>query len=95
MRPKITEQRICNASQAFCPGFQTWDVINADAQNLDIRFREPGVFGLVGRNLARSDRRPGQGEEGQDGGRAAQVAEAHLFVQMAAQLEIRRFVSNF
>jgi len=37
----------------------------------------------------------GQGEESQDGGRAAQFAEDHLFFQMAAQLEIRRFVSNF
>jgi hypothetical protein len=36
MRPKIAQQRIIYASQAFCPGLQCGYMIDADAQNLSI-----------------------------------------------------------
>jgi hypothetical protein len=36
MGPKIAQQGIIYAAQAFCPGLQCWYMINADAQNLSI-----------------------------------------------------------
>jgi hypothetical protein len=37
MRPEIAEQRIMtDAAQAICPGFQTWDMVYADTQNLGV-----------------------------------------------------------
>lgn len=34
--PEIAEQGIIDAAQAFCPGFDAGNVINADAQNLGV-----------------------------------------------------------
>jgi hypothetical protein len=36
MRPEITEERVGYSTQALRPGFQNWNVVNADAQDLGI-----------------------------------------------------------
>ena len=36
VRPEIAEQRVVDASQAVCPGDETGNVIDADAQDLGI-----------------------------------------------------------
>jgi hypothetical protein len=95
MGPKVTQERIADTSQAFRPGGQTGNVIYADAQNLGIRFRELGLIGLVSRNLARSDRGPGHGEEGQDDVVAPQLTQRHFLAKMTGKREIRGLLSYF
>jgi hypothetical protein len=63
-----------NFTQAFGPGFQTGDVINADAQNLGIGSGVLGPCGLERLDLTRSNRGPGQREERQYQVLAAQLA---------------------
>jgi hypothetical protein len=36
VRPEIAEQGVADAPQAFCPGFQTGDVVYANTQHLGI-----------------------------------------------------------
>ena len=36
VRPKITQQRIGDPTQAFCPGFDGWNGVGGDAQDLGI-----------------------------------------------------------
>lgn len=69
-------------------------MIDADAQNLDIDPFKPRQVCLVRRDLARSYRSPGLGEENQHHGPAAQAAEGDVLIQMARKGKIRRFVSN-
>ena len=59
MRPEIAQKWIGNPTQAFSPGLQTRNRINAYAQDLDIQSRKSVVLGLIRRDLRRSDRRPG------------------------------------
>jgi hypothetical protein len=95
MGPKVAQERIADTSQAFRPGGQTGNVIYADAQNLGIRFRELGLIGLVSRNLARSDRGPGHGEEGQDDVVAPQLTQRHFLAKVTGKREIRGLLSYF
>ncbi len=66
MRVKITQQGVSDAPQAVCPGFQAGLAVDAQTQDLGLDPIEPVKCSLVRRDLARSDRRPGQWEEGQD-----------------------------
>ena len=93
--PKVAQERIADAPQAFRPSGQTGDVIYADAQNLGIRFRELGLIGLVSRNLVRSDRGPGQRKERQNDVVAAQLTQLHLFTKMAGKCKIGGLLPHF
>ena len=47
VRPEVAQQRVIDAPQTFRPCLQTGDVINADAQNLDIQSRKRFAQRLV------------------------------------------------
>jgi hypothetical protein len=40
VRPEVTQERVSDPAQTFCPCFQTGNMIYAYAQNLDIQSRE-------------------------------------------------------
>jgi hypothetical protein len=63
MRVEVAQERICDAAQAVRPGLQAWDAVNTDAQDLGMDPIKPVQLGLVGWDLARSYRRPGQREK--------------------------------
>jgi hypothetical protein len=95
MRPKVTEQGVGDATQAFSPGFQTGYMINADAQNLDIRSLEPGQDDLVRWDLGRSYGRPGQREESQDDCLSTQAGKGNIFPQVIGEGKIRGRLPSF
>ena len=90
MRIKVAEQWIGNASQAFRPGGQAGNAVHTKTQNLGLDPFKPVQNGLVRRDLARSDRRPGQWEEGQhDILLVAKIADPDGATEMAFQTDIR------
>ncbi len=64
MRVEVTQERIGNATQVVGPGDEGRDAVDADTQNLGIQSRKTIQLCLVLRDLAASDRRPGQRKEG-------------------------------
>jgi hypothetical protein len=93
--PKVTEYGISDATQAFSPGLKTGDVIDTDAQNLDIRPLEPGQVGLVRRDLIRSYGCPCQRKESQDDCLSAQAGKRNIFPQLAGKGKIGGRLPNF
>jgi hypothetical protein len=67
-----------DSTQAFCPGFEAWDMIDTDTQNLGIISRELSQTGLVRRDLASSYRRPGHREKCQNNRFSMQIAKADI-----------------
>lgn len=61
--PEITQQRVGDSAQAFCPSIQTRFRVNTDTQDLGIQSREFSFVSLIRRDLTRSYRCPGQREE--------------------------------
>ena len=59
VRPEITQQRIRDPVKAVRPGGETWNMVNAYAQNLDIRSLELRQQCLVRRDLTCSYGGPG------------------------------------
>jgi hypothetical protein len=95
MWPKIAQQRVINAPQAVSPGPQAGYAVNAEAQNLGLDPIEPVESGLVGWDLACSNRRPGQGEKGQyDVAYPAIIAQTDGLPQMAVQANVGGGFSN-
>lgn len=95
VRVEIAQQGVGDAAQALRPGCQTRYTVNADTQDLGIYPVEPVERDLVGRDLAGSDRRPGQREERHcDVLLPAVIAQAHRFVQVAFQFKFRSGLSN-
>jgi nickel-dependent lactate racemase len=88
MRPKIAEQRERNSFQAFRPGGEGGDMVDADAQNLGIPSGEERFIRLVGWDLIRSYRRPGHWEEDQHNVFAEQTAQRNMIPQVTGQGEI-------
>lgn len=69
--------------------------INAYTQNLGVDPFETLQFDLVRRDLARSDRRPGQWEKDQSNIFGPHViAQAHQFILVAFQNEIGSHLTN-
>lgn len=95
MRPEIAEERKTDASQAFGPGLQTGDMVNADAQNLGIQSRELGFLSLVRRDLSASNGGERQGKECDDHVSAAQFAERDRRIQVAFEGEIGSGIADF
>jgi hypothetical protein len=58
-------------------------MIDADAQNLGVQSLQTGFVGLVGWDLACSDRCPSHWEERQDDILAPQAAESDFAIQVA------------
>jgi hypothetical protein len=65
VREKVAQEGIADTPQAICPRLETRDTVNADAQNLGVHPLELVEQRLVRRDLARSDRCPGQWEKGE------------------------------
>jgi hypothetical protein len=96
MGEEIAQQWIGNASQAFRPGRQARLAVNTQTQDLGLDPIKPVDVGLVRRDLARSDWRPGQGEEGQHNVAFAEViAQAYHVFLVAFEAKLGRDVSNF
>src|SRR6516164_2364642 len=92
---EVTEQRIRNIAQRFCPRFDHRNVIDAHAQNLGIVPRELGKIFLVRRHLDRSNGGEGQWVERQNNVLLpTKVRELHVGVQMRPQCEIRSFLTD-
>jgi len=83
MGPEIAQQWVVDAAQAVCPGFDAWDMVDADAQDLGIQSRKLGLFGFVRRDLAGSYRSPGLREKRQNDVRSTQLSQGDLTIQMA------------
>jgi hypothetical protein len=63
---KVTEKGIGYASQIFRPGSQAGNAVYTETQHLGLDPFKPVKNSLVGRDLARSDRRKSQREKGQN-----------------------------
>ncbi len=83
MGPEVAKERIVDPTKAFRPCLETGNMVYADAQNLGIRPRKLGVFGLVGRDLAASNGGPRQREKGQNHIMSPHMTQRDLFAQVA------------
>jgi len=89
VRPEIAEQGVIYSTKVFSPGDQGGDRVNTYTQNLGIQSRELGLFDLIQRDLSRSYRGPGGGEECKDNVRTAQVAQRNRLSQVGREGKIR------
>ena len=82
MGPEVAQQREGYPPQAFRPGFQARNVVDAYAQDLGIRsgVRSLGSFERL--DLVRSNRSPGHREEGQYDILPAQLAQVDLTAEV-------------
>jgi hypothetical protein len=95
MWEKVAQEGIADTSQAIGPGIEAGDTVYAEAQNLGLHPFEPVECDLVGRDLAGSYGRPGQGEKGQDYVTlSAVVAQADQTPIVALQPKIRGKLSD-
>lgn len=95
VRIEITQERVGDASHAFCPGSQTCTAVDAETQHLGLDPIKPVKAGLVRWNLACSYRRPGQWKKSQDDiFLADKITQADFFPQVAIQAKIGGGLTN-
>jgi hypothetical protein len=93
---KIAQKWVGDVPQAFCPGGQARDAVNAETQNLGLDPIEPVKLGLVRWDLAGSYGCPGQWEENQSNIALSQViVQVDALPQVAFQFIIGGRLPNF